>query len=347
MSTHASPAPTVLRGRWLFLARLAWVAVAITALAIIVFSVPSSFDYYRGVCTAASEVCSERAVDQATPEGVRALQDAGLSVRIYALLNVVVDKVFQLVWFAVGALIFWRRSDDWMALLISAFLVSFGPVAVDTADAEALISSQPAWWLPVRSVEIVGNVCAVLFFLLFPSGRFAPRWTRWLAVAFSAFQVSGVLFPGLYSRSSALEMVSFLVFIGIVVSLVWSQTYSYRRFSSSGTTSTDKVGRVRHDPGCRGNLPLPAAGGPLPGRRGHTPCAAPPQDGLCAVLPARPIFHQRSRVALASVRYRCPHQPHPRLRFADDGSGCGLLRRRGGLATAPLSSRGGEQPARR
>jgi hypothetical protein len=74
------------------------------------------------VCTAASEVCSEQAVDQPTPEGVRALQDAGLSVRTYALLNVVVDKVFQLVWLVVGVLIFWRRSDDRMALLVSMFL---------------------------------------------------------------------------------------------------------------------------------------------------------------------------------------------------------------------------------
>jgi hypothetical protein len=189
------------------------------------------------VCTAASKVCSEQeAVDQPTPEGVRALQDAGLSVRTYALLNVVVGKVFQLVWFAVGALIFWRRSDDRMALLVSAFLVSFGPVSVDTTDAEALISSQPAWWLLVRAVEIVGNVSAVLFFLLFPSGRFAPRWTRWLAVAFCAFQVTDTLienlFRELYSRLPALEMISWLVFIGIVVSLVWSQIYSYRKFSS-------------------------------------------------------------------------------------------------------------------
>src|SRR3712207_3474983 len=144
MSTHAPPPPTALRGRWLFLARVAWVAVAITALAIIVFSVPSSFEHYSSVCTAASEVCSERAeVDRPTPEGVRALGDAGLSVRTYALLNVVVDKVFQLVWFAVGALIFWRRSDDRMALLVSVFLVSFGPVAVDPTSAYTLISSQP------------------------------------------------------------------------------------------------------------------------------------------------------------------------------------------------------------
>jgi hypothetical protein len=233
MSQRASPPPTTMRGPWLLFARAAWVVVAITALAIVILSVPSSFEHYSSVCTAASQVCSEQeAVDQPTPEGVRALQDAGLSVRTYALLNVIVDKVFQLVWLVVGVLIFWRRSDDRMALLVSMFLVSFGPVSVDTTDAEALISSQPAWQLPVLAVEIVGNVCAVLFFLLFPSGRFAPRWMRWLAVAFCAFQVSRSSFWEFYSRSPSLEMVSWLVFLGIVVSLVWSQTYSYRRFSS-------------------------------------------------------------------------------------------------------------------
>jgi hypothetical protein len=233
MSQRASPPPTTMRGSWLLFARVAWVVVAITALAIVIFSVPSSFEHYSSVCTAASQVCSEQeAVDQPTSEGVRALQDAGLSVRSYALLNVIVDKVFQLVWLVVGVLIFWRRSDDRMALLVSMFLVSFGPVTVDTTDAEALISSQPAWRLPVQVVEIVGSVSVVLFFLLFPSGRFAPRWTRWLAVAFCAFQVTDILLPKLYSRSPALDMVSFLVFLGFVVSLVWSQTYSYRRFSS-------------------------------------------------------------------------------------------------------------------
>src|ERR671913_770040 len=139
MSTRTSSPALTLRGRWFLPARVAWVAVAITVLAIILFSIPSSFEHYSSVCTAASEVCSdERTVDQPTPEGVRALQDAGLSVHTYALLNVVVDKVFQLLWFAVGALIFWLRSDDRMALLVSLFLVSFGTVAVETTNADAL-----------------------------------------------------------------------------------------------------------------------------------------------------------------------------------------------------------------
>src|ERR687889_985798 len=234
MSTRATP-PSTLHGHLLLLARMAWVAVAITALAIVLFSVPSSIEHYRSVCTAPTEVCSERALDQPTQptqEGVRALRQVGLSVRSYAVLNVVIDKIFQLVWFAVGALIYLRRSDDRMAILTSLFLVTFGTVAVDTTDADALVTSQPAWWLPVHGVQIVGEVCVVLFFLLFPSGRFVPHWTRWLAVAFIVNQVPDVLFPELYSRSPSLEAVSFLVFLGILVSMVWSQIYRYRRVSS-------------------------------------------------------------------------------------------------------------------
>ena len=241
MNPRASPpATSSLRGRWLLLARIAWVAVAITALAIVLFSVPSSIEHYQSVCTAAPEVCSERAIEQPTPEGVRALREVGLSVRSYALLNVVIDKVFELVWFAVGALIFWRRSDERMALLTSIFLVAFGTVTVDPTDANSLISSQPAWWLPVRGVEIVGTICVVLFFLLFPSGRFVPRWTRWLAVAWLAFQVPEILFPDLYSGSPALEPVSLLVFLGFVVSLCWSLVYRYRRVSSAAQRQQTK-----------------------------------------------------------------------------------------------------------
>jgi hypothetical protein len=141
MSTRTPPPAITLRGRWLLPVRVAWVAVAITVLAIVLFSVPSSFEHYRTVCTAASEVCSERAIGQPTPEGVLALREVDLSVRSYALLNVVIDKVFQLVWFAVGAIIFFRRSDDRMALLTSLFLVSFGPVSVIPTAAYTLISS--------------------------------------------------------------------------------------------------------------------------------------------------------------------------------------------------------------
>jgi hypothetical protein len=256
MIAHTSPPGTNLHGRWLLLARVGWAAVAITGLAIVLFSIPSSFEYYRTVCTAASEVCSERAVGQPTPEGVLALREVELSVSSYALLNVVVEKIFQLVWFAVGAIIFLRRSDDRMALLTSLFLVSFGPVSVIPTAAYTLISFQQAWWLPVRSVVIVGAVCSVLFFFLFPGGSFVPRWTRWLAVAFIAFQVSRDQFLGLYYGSSVLESVSYLVFLGIVVSLVWSQVYRYLRVSSPAQRQQTKWVVFGTTLGVAGTFPL-------------------------------------------------------------------------------------------
>jgi hypothetical protein len=245
-----------MRGGWLLLARVAWVAVAFTALAIILFSIPSSFEHYQSVCTAASEVCAEQAVDQATPEGVQTLGETGLSLRSYALLNVVVDKVFQLVFFAVGALIFWRRSDDRMAWLVSVFLVSFGPVSVDPTAAYTLISSQPAWGLPVRSLGIVGTVSSVLFFFLFPSGRFVPHWTRWLAVAFIVNDVPNVFFPELSSRWPSLETVSYLVFLGVLVSMVWSQIYRFRRVSSPAQRQQTKWVVFGLTLGVAGTFPL-------------------------------------------------------------------------------------------
>jgi hypothetical protein len=207
--------------------------VAATALAIVLFSVPSSFEHYRSVCSAASEACSQRAPAQPTPEGVRHLREAGLSAGSYALLNVAIDLVFQLVWFAVGAVIYWRRSDDRMALLVSTFLVACGTVTMDPTGADALVADQQAWWLPVEAVQITGEVCVVLFFLLFPGGRFVPRWTRWLALAFIAFVLSLDLFPELYSGSPPLKTISIAAFSAMVVSLVWSQIYRYRNALSA------------------------------------------------------------------------------------------------------------------
>ena len=233
MNPRASPPATGLHGRWLLLARLAWVAVAIAALAIVVFSAPKSFEQYRTVCTAAAEVCStQRAVAQLTPEGVQALREVGLSLRSYAALNVAIGAVLQLVWLAIGALIFWNRSHDRMALLVSLFLVAFGTATFNPAGVDVLISAHWAWWLPAKSVQVLGEVCAVLFFLLFPGGRFVPRWTRWIGVLFLAFQIPTGLFPYLYSRSPTLESVQGWVFVGFLVSIVWSQIYRYRKVST-------------------------------------------------------------------------------------------------------------------
>jgi hypothetical protein len=206
-------------------------------------------------------------------------------VSSYALLNVVIDKVFELVWFAVGALIFLLRSDERMALLASLFLIAFGTVTVDPTDAHALASSQPAWWLPVQGVEIVGEVCVMLFFLLFPGGRFVPRWTRWLAVAWLAYTFPQEdLFSGCVRWFTSLGGG-----FGVGVYRVRGEPALVANLSLpegflSTAASTDQVGGVRNDLGCRGNILLQGAVGRGLGWWRHAFCSTHPQDRLCVVL---------------------------------------------------------------
>src|SRR3712207_9229578 len=52
----------------------------------------------------------------------------GLSASGYALYNVSLDTVFVSVFAMVAIVIFWRRSDDPMALLVATMLVVWGPL---------------------------------------------------------------------------------------------------------------------------------------------------------------------------------------------------------------------------
>ncbi len=218
-----------LHGLPLLAARVAWVVVALVALAIVFISLPALFAQFTTHCQGAPGVCLERG--QLTPEYAQAFREVGIPPRSYAILMVVVDAFSRLVWFAVGALIFLRRSRDPMALLIAFFLVSFGTATFASDGVHALISANPAWRIPGTGMQILGELGAVMFFLLFPGGRFAPRWTRWLAVAFLAFQIPGYFFPNVYSDLYPGNVEGF-VFMCLVLGQVGSQIYRYRRVSN-------------------------------------------------------------------------------------------------------------------
>jgi hypothetical protein len=126
-----------------------------------------------------------------------ALAEVGLSPGGYALYNVTLDTIFVSVFAVVAVVIFWRRSDDFMALLVATMLVAWGPLnglLVLTPSATAGYS--PALQLVVGSfLTYVGYMTWMLFFYLFPSGRFVPHWTRWLALCWVLFVGSWIFTP--------------------------------------------------------------------------------------------------------------------------------------------------------
>jgi hypothetical protein len=222
-----------LSGRVLLLARVAWLAVALLVLGVFVVG---EFLYMAElrttVCTEGAEACAWEGL--LTPENVRELREMGLSAGFYAAFDAAINAVFVAVWLAVGALIFWRRSDDRMALLVALFLVTYGPMSFGPFAPVFLAEEYPALWWPISGLQFLGQACLALFFCLFPSGRFVPRWSRWLALVYLATQAPGHFFPG-----SPLDWIGRFELPGsVAIAPFWAgflaaQVYRYRRVSGS------------------------------------------------------------------------------------------------------------------
>src|SRR5215217_4741489 len=169
----AAPAKP-LRGRFLILARATWIVVAALTLSLFAAGIPFEFAMFRTVCQPA---CT---TGQLSPSGLQAIRDLGLSLDFYAAYTVGLNVIFAAVYGTVAAVIFWRKSDDRMALFVSVALLTFG-TATFPGTINALATEHPAWWWPVAFLNFLGAASFGLFLYLFPDGQFVPRWTRWVA----------------------------------------------------------------------------------------------------------------------------------------------------------------------
>jgi signal transduction histidine kinase len=217
-----------LRGRSLILARAVWVVVAVLAVSFFVAGIPSEFAMFQTICQPA---CT---TGQLSPAGLHALRDLGLSLDFYAAYAVVLDVVFAAVYGTVAAVIFWRKPADRMALFVSFALLTFGTANFpDTINALAMEHS--AWWWPVAFLNFLGAASFGFFLYLFPDGRFVPRWTRWVAFAWIAWQLPKYWFPSwassdLNSWPGWLAVTVWAVALGTVV---YAQVFRYRRVSNA------------------------------------------------------------------------------------------------------------------
>jgi hypothetical protein len=217
-------ADTRLHGRWLVLARVTWVAITLLSLGIFVADLPPSFAYLHSISTAIST--SSPYGQRLTPNGMRELQRLGLSLDFYALLNISVHVLLLLVYVLVGIMLFWRKSNDRVALLASLTLVQF-PLALSSGVATLPL----ALTLLTEGVTFFGNVCLALFICLFPSGQFVPRWSRWLAVAWIVCNLINFL-PAPPLTNSLVILIN-LPFLVLLVSMLAVQIYRYRRVSTA------------------------------------------------------------------------------------------------------------------
>jgi hypothetical protein len=218
-----------LSGRRLALVRAAWLAIALFSFIILVAGLYLNYAELQAPCRSSVEDCL--GAGRLPADRIPALENLGFSPRSWALYFILLYAISSGVWFGAGVLIFARKSDHAMALLIALFLVTFGVTFSEPPD--TLAQAAPDWWLPVQSIAFVGNVCSGLFAYLFPSGRFVPRWTRWLAIAWIALSIPEYFFSdSQLNYQNHGEAISIPIFVGFLLSFVGAQVLRYRRVST-------------------------------------------------------------------------------------------------------------------
>ena len=234
MSVPRSSADDSLRvplsGRRLLLARVVWILVAALAVGLFVSGVPAEFTLMHVPCP--TMTCP---TGQLSPSGLRALEGLGLSLDSFAAYAVAMDVIFASVCTAVALLIFWRRSDDRMGLLVSLALLTFG-TATFVFTMEALAARHQAWEVPTSLLHFVGTASFGLFLYLFPDGRFVPRWTRWVVLVWIAWQLPRYFFPEWYLNPGPYTwhaLINTAVWLGALGTAIYSQVYRYRHVSNA------------------------------------------------------------------------------------------------------------------
>lgn len=173
-----------LEGVWLLLARGVWLAFTLPELVILMFVLLASRGQGMTFCPFIEPVSCA-----VTPSTAQALHHLGLSPATYNAYNLVLTLLESLAFLGVGGFIFWRKSNEPIALVASFFLVSIGLSPFITSTTYHLD-------ILLVSFYVISIFTALGYFLVtFPDGRFVPRWT-WILVVLWAVRTLFFVIPG-------------------------------------------------------------------------------------------------------------------------------------------------------
>lgn len=208
-SQSSSPA-----ARALPLARLVWVALTVLIIGLVGLGVSDLHESF------------------ASSVDVRSIDALNLSLGGYAsyltalFLLVVVTHLF------IGVVVFWRRSDDWMALTLAFALVSNGAWLTLSLMYPAG-EVEPALSALVGVVTYVGLVSGLSLLYVFPDGRLVPRWTLAMVISWAILMAFAIFLPQI-----PLSLSTWPILLQLLVLFVWTgvglgaQLYRYMQVST-------------------------------------------------------------------------------------------------------------------
>jgi signal transduction histidine kinase len=214
-----------LHGWVLATARGAWLVIATLTFIMVLVSFPAEYERFRTPCTGPQ--CTFLTLK---PNDLADLSLMGLSLSAFAVYVLVCKAAFTAVSLAVGMALFWRRSNQLIALLVALALVTLGGSAFASQLDTYLGAFGPFWRTLALVLSFLGNTLIVLCFYLFPNGRFTPSWIKGPAALFVILQADGYFLNStLFAWAVPFNL---WILLAYLASIVCAQVYRYFRVSS-------------------------------------------------------------------------------------------------------------------
>ncbi|MGF1505568.1 MAG: hypothetical protein ACFB51_10665, partial [Anaerolineae bacterium] len=103
--------------------------------------------------------------------------------------------LYLIVFGVTGIIIYIRRQDDWVAMLVSLMLFAIATSATDFPDTlvdvnnvimetdAGIAVTSPSLFIPADLIRSMGLGLPFVVLMVFPSGLAVPRWVRWPLLA--------------------------------------------------------------------------------------------------------------------------------------------------------------------
>ena len=203
--------------KWLQMARIGWIILAVLAAFILAGSLPGYFSRWQGQLGhfTGSEISSASQI-LSMASGVASLASALLSISLATLL-------------------FRRSFSGLISILVSYFLLIFGVVMAGPLEhLEFIIPGSHEFAYLMQGLLLATPLFALL--MLFPNGKFVPSWTRWVLIMSIPWNIGLIMIAPFNAETMARQpiLTVLVTLLLILFSLIgiYAQFYRFRKVSS-------------------------------------------------------------------------------------------------------------------
>lgn len=152
----------------------------------------------------------------------------GLPGLLQTIIDYGVDLLLMFGFSVIAVVLIINRSDDWFAIFTSLFLIVFGARITNLANNIALT---PGYQAQGGFILALGDIGIVLFSMLFPNGKFTPRWMKFLVPFLVITMLALYVFPSspIYWEKMSQNGTYFFITITWYVIGLGSGVYRYYR----------------------------------------------------------------------------------------------------------------------